>query len=741
MVSAWQWQLGVWGGGSTAWLLGLAMLALWLVELRSIRGQSSASRRFALAFLGALSMLAVYLLALQITLVRETYEEVVGRTAVLVDSSRSMTLSGEGASRSDEVRALMQRWKETAKVEPIVYLFGSSVRGADWGTFPETYAPEDGETRLQDALRAMARRGEDEKLAAVVLLTDAGDTSFRASGFMNEPGAPAVHAIVVGGEDPLIDEAIVELRSDPTTYVGIPASIRASIRSVGYDDAAPPRVQLWEGDRLLKEQEAMVTEEGRADVEFLVTPQHPGRVLYRLVIPVRDEDAVPQNNERTVLLRVGRDRLRVLLVAGHPTWDVRFLRDFLKRDASIDLVSFFILRTTSDLTAAPSSDLALIPFPTDELFREHLGSFDVIIFQNFDYAPYEMHPYLERIRDYVTRGGSFAMIGGDRSFASGGYADTPIGDILPVTLPAGLVERETHGRFRAKVVASLARHPIVALGPDPSTTRRMWDELPPLEGANLTTGVREGTQTLLEHPSLRTRSGEPVPILVVGEVERGRTLALMADSSWRWRFAGKDVAVGSDEYELFWDRAIRWLSWDPLLEPARIATHRERYASGAQIVVTGLLRDEAYRPLANAELQLRIEPEPSEAMEPTTAETNGAGKLKTQMRAPVEPGAYEVVASVNGERLAAEAFVVEQGSDELANLEVAPEELRRLAEGTGGRIFMSGKDAPSLDELLSTTRKSAGLIARQPLSDPPFLFFTIALLALTWFLRRRWGRL
>ncbi len=48
-------------------------------------------------------------------------------------------------------------------------------------------------------------------------------------------------------------------------------------------------------------------------------------------------------------------------------YDERFLRSFLKRDPATDLISFFILRNTSDLTMAGPDELALIPFPTDEL--------------------------------------------------------------------------------------------------------------------------------------------------------------------------------------------------------------------------------------------------------------------------------------------------------------------------------------------------------------------------------------
>ncbi|MCX7807365.1 MAG: hypothetical protein N2515_02045, partial [Deltaproteobacteria bacterium] len=68
---------------------------------------------------------------------------------------------------------------------------------------------------------------------------------------------------------------------------------------------------------------------------------------------------------------------------------------------------------------AASHELALIPFPTDELFREHLGSFDLLIFQNFDFVPFEMDAYIPQIREYLERGGAIAVIGGPLAFSSG----------------------------------------------------------------------------------------------------------------------------------------------------------------------------------------------------------------------------------------------------------------------------------------------------------------------------------
>lgn len=733
-MSGWQWQLGIPGGSTTAWVLGFALLLLWLIELRSIRGEGSARRRLALGALGGLGILAVYLLVLQITLVRETFEEVTGGTAILLDSSRSMTLSGPAGAREDAVRALLAEWQKDGRVSPLVYLFGSTTRAAAWDGLVESYSPTDDTTRIRESLDHALANESGREIASLIVVTDGADESFRADSLALDSTAPAIHAVIVGGDDLLDDQAVLSLRADATAYVGVPAIIRAEVQAIGGLRERELRVQLWHESRLEQEAVATLDAKGRGSVVFEVTPRRVGRSLYRAVIPTTSEDEVPENNLRSALLRVGRERLRVLLVAGRPSWDVRFLRDFLKRDGSIDLVSFFILRASADLTAASTNELALIPFPTDELFREHLGSFDVVIFQNFDYAPYEMATYLPRIREYVQRGGSFVMIGGDRSFAEGRYGGTPIEAVLPVKIgSSGAIL----GRYRAEVRRSLARHPIVALAPDPALTIQTWRTLPTLFGANRV--VPKGdARVLLQHPRARSE-GAPLPILVVGEAGRGRSAALMTDASWRWRFAADDVTVGSDEYELFWDRMIRWLTRDPLLEPARISTDRERYSLGSDMAVTGQLRNQRYDPMADTPVELRFRPTQSE--EPSAvARTDADGLLRATVTAPVTPGAYELSASIDEEEVATEVFIVEESGDELADLETMPSELEALAERTGGRAYLGVDEVPPLADLASTTRRAAGLVSKRPLENPWFIFLTIALMGTTWVLRRRWGR-
>jgi uncharacterized membrane protein len=488
--------------------------------------------------------------------------------------------------------------------------------------------------------------------------------------------------------------------------------------------------------------------EGEATVDIEFTPDRLGRAVYRLSIPTASDDAVPENNERAFLVRVARDNLRVLLVAGQPSWDQRFLRAFLTRDPTTDLISFFILRNTADMTMADPEELALIPFPTDELFREHLGSFDVVLFQNFEYAPYQMAQYLPRIRDYVMRGGSFAMIGGPLSFSAAGYAETPIAEVLPVgVLPRGTpaAAATTTDRFSPRIADDATRHPILALAPDPRANAEAWAALAELQGLNVVTEVRGG-HLLLHHPTRRDRSGGPLPVLVTGTAGRGRVLALMTDTSWRWGMTTAGLAGDASAYERFWDRALRWLARDPALEPARVTTDRESYGPGARVRVEASLADDRYVPLASRDVRLALIGDEDRVLAGADVRTDGEGRGAAELEAPQTPGGYRVAAFLgSGEpaagatSIASDWLVVEPGGDELADPRPRPELLRELAERTGGTFTEDPASAPDLESFDASRVRSLGVTTERPFATGWAFLALMALFGLEWILRRRWG--
>lgn len=748
-------SLDVPGGALSALALALALFAGVVLSMRSV-ASTAAPRRVALVALRVLTALGAWLVAVQPTWIEERTDDEPGRLAVLLDVSRSMRVGGDRdpqGSRIARARSLVPRWREEASAQGVpLVAFGRSSQTRSFDEAEASFLAMEDDTRLGDALEEAA-----VDATAVVVVSDGADLAGGALERVEQTGL-RVHAVFVGDREPLVDDAIAHVEYDRVGFVRRPVRIRAELRSHG-QPAHVVALALYENDTLTRELRVELPEDGAAEVELEVTPPATGRALYRLALPHMPSDAVAENDERALLVRVQRDDLRALLVAGRPSWDQRFLRSFLKRDATTDLISFFILRNTADMTMADSDDLALIPFPTDELFNEHLGSFDVVIFQNFDYAPYQMEVYLPRIREYVERGGSFAMIGGPLSFSRAGYAETPVGDVLPVeVLPSRTPESRAlrTDAFQPRISDAARFHPLAQLASDPRANELAWQELAPLEGLNVVARLQNDSQRVLEHPSARDDDGRPLPVLAAGSFGRGRVLALMTDTSWRWGITTGGATGDASAYERFWDTALRWLARDPLLEPSRVSTDRERYGPGASVRVEATLRDVGYQPFADERIRIRTLDARGGEVRSVEARTDAAGHLSAELAAPAEAGGYRVVAerldardgrlsraqapgaaAELARRLAEEVFVVELGGEELADPRADESVLRTLAERTGGR-FATLDDVGALESFDASRSRVREVVRRRPFASALWVVGLLVAFGIEWIVRRRW---
>jgi uncharacterized membrane protein len=620
-----------------------------------------------------------------------------------------------------------------------LYAFGGEARPARLVDLNGRRSATDDDTRIAEAVRRVVRE-QGDALGAVLVVSDGADQDPGFDGGGLAGLGVRVHAAAVGQESSARDDAIRTVQADGHAFLREPGLVEVAVRS---SQAGGQRVvSLRHEGELVAEANVELDAEGNGVVSLPFTPMRIGRAVYSVSLPVTEDDAVPENNERAFLVRVARDRLRVLLVCGSPTWDTRFLRAFLKADPSIDLITFFILRTGSDLSMAAPEELSLIPFPTDELFREHLDSFDLVLFQDFDHGPYQLNRYLGRIAQYVQDGGGFAMVGGVRSFGAGGYHATPIDEILPIDVQAG-AQAWNDAEIVPSLVEATAAHPIVELAPDAEENIAAWRRLAPLLGANLLGGPRRGSQVLLAHPTEKSANGQPMPLLAVGTAGKGRVLALGTDSTFRWGITTAGLTGDASAYERFWDRALRWLARDPRLDPARIETDRERYGPAGTLEAKMTLRNDEYRPVSDKAIEVVVVDNAGMERQVARVQSDVEGRATVKLTVPTDPGGYRLLARSPREKggydeLAEEGFVVEEGGDELADPRPRHGILKKLAKDTGGEYFDEGA-ALDLEALERTRGRTLGSSVRAPFNSAWALSLLVLLFAAEWFVRRAWG--
>jgi len=748
-----------------------AALAIVLLTYRGVRRGGRRAWVLGVLLLRSLALLGLALALFQPQAAWRRAEALKGKVVLLLDGSMSMDLpSGAGhrsrqqvvqealASTGELVRGL-QRDFELRCME-----FGAQALPGSVAMLDRQGSGRQPRTDLRGAMRAVAQRHGDEALRAVVLVSDGADTELpreaeaRASlleGTLEGLGVP-VFAFCPAHESGIRDVSITEVRASRVAFVRARWEAEVHLAALGLGEGELT-VLLRRGENVIDMQRCPTRQGGgQYVVRVGFTPTRSGTVPLMVEVEPRPEEAYRSNNYAGLVLSVVRDRIRVLQLAGRPSWDVRFLRRTLKQSPTIDLVSFFIMRDIVDDPgpATERSQVNLIPFPTAQLFTRELETFDVIIFQNFNYEVFDpglpsFDAYLDRLRRRVTEGGAgFVMIGGDQAFDRGPYAGSPLEEILPVELRRGrgrIDERE----FRARLTSAGSLHPVTRIEQDEEHNAALWDAMPQLAGCHVLPGVKQGAVVLLEHPFL-SGGGRPAPIVAVREVGAGRSIAVATDETWKWNFVAAGAGLGNRAYLEFWLGALRWLVGEAGAERLSIRVQRPSVPSGERVTARVQLLGRDYAPREGAHVELRVFKSRADdaplLREGLTMDRRGRARFEFL---PDEPGFYRLEALAEGEgtetaggQPAASAYVsVGAAGPELNDLRPDAGLLRWVAQRSGGAFYdIARGSAPKSLPLRPERRERSISQEVRPLWSNWFAYvLVVGPLCVEWWLRRRRG--
>jgi uncharacterized membrane protein len=706
----------------------VAVLSLVLLLLEQRRRERHGAIILVTGILGIVLLAAAVLRPVRVT----TRGTMVGpRVVILVDQSRRLLLSAENRTRRQIALLAVERLSRHLSESRL------SVLGFGHGA-PMPFAPGEAlrlgaESDLSAALSQLSSL-PGERPQAMVVVSDGRITRPQAgterAALVRELGALGVpiHTVAVADRAPK-DASIRSVRAAGAAVAHQPLALEIEIGCAGGLDCGSIPVtarELRHGvEPAVLASGVAEIEDGVAKLELVITLERAGARVVDIAIDAPEGDVIPDNDRRILSFVVARERIRLLHVAGRPTYDVRALRLWLKSDESVDLVAFFILRTDRDDPGTDDeSELALIPFPVDELFTEHLPSFDAIVLQDIDAVTYKLEQHLPALEQYVRSGGGLIMVGGPSSFVGGNYAGTALERVLPVSLSerekpfdvAEFVPRYTEAGAAAPVLRQL---------------RELFDiELPSMPGSNTLGPARDRSIVLWEHPQ-RQVDGRSMPVLALAEAGDGRSIALSVDATYELAYGELAGKVGGRGYGALWDGLLGWLMRDPRYEAVRVELVSECISSEPCMLRVVQV------PGASGEIELRVEP------------LGGGGQpIVRRARAPpsgsleidvgrLEPGGHTALVRIGAAPPTRFDFACERGGDAWSDSRPDRERLAAIALATGGRAV----PADAVEELplppatqIAAERHVSALL-------PPWVWTLCAAsaLGLHWVARRRGG--
>ena len=650
----------------TGLLVGLGVLCALVLGLAFARRASGTGWR----------LLAAALLLLWLAgphLVRATWQALPETALLVIDGSGSMAVGQRQAVAASAAAALRTA---AAHLGTAAAHLGTGAAGIELRTVVVGSGPSGG-TRLFDAIARASADIPAAQLAGIVALTDGqvhdvpAALPERLAGAPGRGPIPFQALITASGEQ--TDRRLRILQAPPYAIIGHDATLRVEVEDLGVAGEAPGTHATV---RLRRDGEPPISREVPVGVpqDITLPVTHPGPMLIELDAQALPGEVSTLNNQAVVQINGVRDRLRVLLVSGTPNQGERVWRRLLKADPAVDLVHFTILRPPDKDDTTPLNELALIAFPTRELFQEKIDSFDLIILDGFENRGILPLGYLQNIADFVRGGGGLLLTAGPEFIGRNSLQDTPLGDILPVHVPVegGLVE----GRFQPAPTPLGRRHPVTA-------------ELPQMPAASADASGRGEIgwgpwyralradeahgQVLLTAPDGR---GGAAPLLVLDHVDRGRTAMLLSDQIWLWS-RGEDG--GGPQAELL-RRIAHWLMKEPELEEEQLSAA----IAGQRLTVTR--RSVQEHPAAQVSVTA-----PDGSRSVLTLKISADGVLSGHVEARA-PGIWDVG---DGSRHAYAASQPED-AEEIADLRATAGRLAPIARQSGGSVSWLGDDPASV---------------------------------------------
>jgi uncharacterized membrane protein len=254
------------------------------------------------------------------------------------------------------------------------------------------------------------------------------------------------------------DVSVQKLQLPPKLKEGQVFEVKIFVQA---DRATPATVRLIRDDQYLGEQKVELSA-GKNLFSFPQTLSKPGFYKYEVQVDAPG-DPIPQNNRATSFTTV-RGEPRILVVSADPEQDKQLAA---------------ALKT-------PSLEVRLVGIKDFPSTLAEMQSYDSIFISNL--AAGDLGLDRQRLLESAVRdfGVGLVCVGGDQTYAAGGYRGTPLEATLPVSmeldskkvLPSGAVVLVMHGMEFAngnEVARLCAQGVLAALGPQDEMGVVLWD--------------------------------------------------------------------------------------------------------------------------------------------------------------------------------------------------------------------------------------------------------------------------
>lgn len=789
---------------------------IWLYR-REARGQVTTALRWSMICCRALVLMLLGLIGLEPVIVHYQQRRQDACTLVLVDESASMSLADHyrrredagrfesalgpvppsGAVRADVCEKLLDGPSTklltdlTQKNEVKSFAFAERSRLLNWSTRSETggkvktvmpstatepsdeihIKPQGSATDLGTAVRGALEATSSTPISGIILLTDGGfnhgESTAVVSRLLNQRGIP-VYPIGIGDPVEPINIRVAEISAPRSVFKNDPFSVSVKIEQEGSPDPSLT-VELLERrsegaePQVVDSRQIVRAADGRfPPAVFDRKIAQPGTVSYLARVAPQPYEAVVTDNEREILppVHILDNKMKVLIVAGAPSYDYRFLARMLERDQTVELSTWL---QSADIGAVRDGTKVIKELPTAP---EDVFKYDVIVLLDCD--PKEFDPtWGDTLAMFVTdRGGGLLYAAGNKY--TGQFFRAPnmksVAEILPIVPdPDAEILLNELGHYQTRawplvIPDQSADDPVLRLSDNAAESRAIWSSIGSVYWHYPVRREKPVAKALMRdgNPKMANAFGQHV-LLASQLVGTGRTAYLGINSTWRWRRWDERY------FDRFWIQTLRYLFEGRLLggqSRGEIMITKDHFELGEAIVLNVRALTQRFEPLLLPSMDVKVttaartvENEPldknapeSISLTPITGRdgyyqgrfvADQVGMFRLQVMLPVD--AAEGAADEKS-RVLEKEIVVAQPDLEMKHTVMNRAGLQQLAEQVGnGSQYLDIDRASAVPELIQDRSRTFTVRGRpKPLWDNAYVFgFLVLVLSVEWILRKK----
>lgn len=582
----------------------------------------------------------------------------------------------------------------------------------DWSAIVD---PTGLETRLGESLLDLIRQISDPSLSGIVIIGDgawnAGVDPQSAIELARSTRTRLI-SVGVGSTDQPVNVQISSLQAPGDVQAGDAFEIAAFIQAQGLS-GQPALVELLGKPEDIDGQasplgstEVILGEDGvPVRVLFEQLQNQAGSWEYFVRVTPRDRvlELSESDNERRRSVNVVDRKTRVLILAGGPMRDYRFVRNMLYRHAAVQTDVWL---QSADVSGAISqeSNRLLNGFPET---REELFEYDVVVAFDPDWKRLSADQ-IELLREWIfAQAGGLLLVAGDvytRDVASEPSLDG-LRELYPVVLSSYVPdfgsERSAVQSWPFEFTREGREAGFLHVTDDPVTSTDVWNDFAGVYSAYPTSGVKAGATVYARFSDPRAQTGSGLPVLLASQYYgSGRVLYLGSPEMWRLR------AIDEVYYDRFWTKAIREVGQARLKRGNNRGTlllERTQYVRGQTVRLRAQVLNPQFEPLVAPSITADVyDPEGRPMLPPLTMQRddNRAGQFVGSFRVGT-PGVWRIELPIpqSRDRLTEKIDVV-LPSLETDNARQNAQLLRRIASETGGTYIPIREAATTVPEHL-----------------------------------------